>query len=291
MNILSNDYLTIYIEGMKKINQRFDHCGCITQVHDNKRDINYLSKEENPVIKDNQGIGICDEFCASKPIGFEEAAIGEWFVKPGCGIMKKTGLKYKFTEKYPFNPIEVNTSKNENTIVFRAEQKEVNGYSYRYEKEYCLIGRELTITYKILNLGNKPILWQSYAHNFFLPGAYNVKNLHVKVNANSIKGWECTEGDPILMWDDVKQLEVKNNPILPALYIADFDSNIENTKNNMSIEIENNKMKCRIIESIDWNPIKLKIWIHEKCICPELFIEGNQCTNEEVQWKRKYSFY
>ena len=88
------------IDTLDNENQRFDHFGCVKQIKYGNRE--FLSEEKNPILYQNKGGGICSEFSASSPIGFDEAGQGDWFVKIGCGIMKKSGTKYSFNKQYSF---------------------------------------------------------------------------------------------------------------------------------------------------------------------------------------------
>ena len=86
--ILESKKLLVEIGRMGMLNQRFDHLGYVHQIWEKNSKISYLSEEPRPFPEENKGIGICEEFCASRPIGFDEAQEGDWFITPGCGILK-----------------------------------------------------------------------------------------------------------------------------------------------------------------------------------------------------------
>ena len=79
---------------MNRENQRFDHLGHVGQVRNNGRV--FLSEEKEPAVFCNKGKGICSEFTASRPVGFTDAEIGEYFLKIGCGLLRKTDENYSF---------------------------------------------------------------------------------------------------------------------------------------------------------------------------------------------------
>ena len=85
---LNGHGLCCQIDQMNEDNQRFDHAGYVKQVFYNG--IPYLSEEMEPILLSNKGRGICSEFGASHPLGFEEAKAGGWFLKIGCGMLRRT---------------------------------------------------------------------------------------------------------------------------------------------------------------------------------------------------------
>ena len=105
------------IDTLDNENQRFDHFGCVKQIKYGNRE--FLSEEKTPILYQNKGVGICSEFSASSPIGFDEAGQGDWFVKIGCGIMKKSGTKYSFNKQYSFIPLEVHCQRKADSVFLR----------------------------------------------------------------------------------------------------------------------------------------------------------------------------
>lgn len=160
---------------MNRENQRFDHLGHVGQVRNNGRV--FLSEEKEPAVFCNKGKGICSEFTASRPVGFTDAEIGEFFLKIGCGLLRKTDENYSFRNVYEFIPIQTKISSGRDYACAEAEQEEVRGYAYKYKKTYHVEGNCLTISHCLRNTGNRNLQWESYAHNFFSVDFENDENV------------------------------------------------------------------------------------------------------------------
>lgn len=118
--------------------------------------------------------GPVEEFA---PVGFDEAAPGGRFLKPGIGILARTGDTYR-----PFAPAPIlnpgRRAFSSDAASARFEQQlddKLSGYGYRYEKTITLTpGKpQMTITHMLKNTGIKPIVTTAYDHNFLTFGNGN----------------------------------------------------------------------------------------------------------------------
>ena len=70
-----------------------------------------------------------------------------------------------------------------------------------------------------------------------------------------------------------------------SFYVAE----LEKEKRNGKVElIFPNNMK--IVETQNFSPVKVKLWMAENCICPESFYEGCVMPGNTVEWMRSYCF-
>ena len=268
------------IDTLDNENQRFDHFGCVKQIKYGNRE--FISEEKTPILYQNKGVGICSEFSASSPIGFDEAGQGDWFVKIGCGIMKKSGTKYSFNKQYSFIPLEVHCQKKDKQIQFFSEQEEIRGYAYQYTKCISINSNCLHINYRIKNTGNRVLKWQSYSHNFF---AADLKNqTGYELYFENVKDLKFQNGEKILV-SLKKGFQTCQLNQTESFYVAE----LEKEKRNGKVElIFPNNMK--IVETQNFSPVKVKLWMAENCICPESFYEGCVMPGNTVEWMRSYCF-
>ncbi len=290
--------LTVEIGQMDRENQRFDHLGHVAQVWDQEKGIVYLAKERAPVLEKNKGRGICDEFCASVPIGFEEAKAGEWFLKPGCGMLRKKDGPYRFTESYEFLPLKGQVEQKGNCISFWSESSCVRGYNYFYEKRFQLSGRTLEISYHMRNRGNRPFSWQSYGHNFFLPGTADCGGLCLDLRGMPVKGLTLSCGNDVLTketaryGDKRKSYRVRTVPQEPSLYVAEMEPDRGGSRFGAGYcyQLRSRDGSPLLREQGDFEPVKCKVWIDENCLCPEVFVEAHLAPEQDFYWKKQYTF-
>lgn len=281
--------LCCQIEEMNEDNQRFDHLGYVKQVF--LGDIPYLSEEEEPVLLSNRGRGICSEYGPSSPLGFAEAKVGEWFLKMGCGVLRRTEEDYSFCKEYDFVPLEVTSERRGDAVLFQAEQKETGGYAYRYEKIFRLGENGLILQYFFTNTGEKNILWQSYSHNFFRANLCRPETVRLQFDYGENLKLRHVSGENVLKeTGDEKgkeSLMVAKRVADSSFYVGEFPKD----RAPVGYKLWFSQPKRGIGESIDLMPIKCKLWMAENCICPELFVEGNIKPGERLGFCRTYSFF
>jgi len=147
---------------------RFDHSSMVPELTFNGHSYFGINarKTRNPVAND-QAAGVAEEFF--EPIGFDEAKVGETFMKIGVGLLERPyATKYFFGTNYwpiKFFDWTVKTSRNQ------VELKQVvneSGYGYDYTKKITVPDGKnaLVIEYTFKNTGRKQITTNQYAHNF-----------------------------------------------------------------------------------------------------------------------------
>lgn len=118
----------------------------------------------------NGGAGLCGEFGIFTPPGFDTCAVGEYFVKPGVGLLKKHSGTYHFYEEFECKPDRIGVSVREDRGCFRTEAQTAGGFGLRADKEVRLCGDSIVIVYDLLNTGRNPIETEEYCHNFIRIG-------------------------------------------------------------------------------------------------------------------------
>ena len=156
---------------------RFDWSGMISSLSFNKH--TFIEQPfflHDPKIS-HCGIGTAEEFRACLPgmqdgLGFQEAKIGEGFIKIGVGVLEKDSYEsYQFDKNYKILKVgEWKVSSDEKCIIFNQKVQLSDRHGYKYSKEIKLTDDEtgLTIQHSLKNIGKERIDINHYCHNFFM---------------------------------------------------------------------------------------------------------------------------
>jgi len=147
---------------------RFDRSGIMPVLeHENHSYFGKWFKKYDPKVHESV-MGPVEEF---SPLGYEEAKIGDSFVKIGVGVLiKQEEPKYNKFKTYEIHDAgEWKVKNSANQITFDHKLKE-HRYSYEYTKKISLSpGKsEMAITHSLKNSGSQTIETEVYDHNFFL---------------------------------------------------------------------------------------------------------------------------
>jgi len=148
--------------------QRFECGGVVLQVTlDGKH--TFLGKE--PRGERLGGVGLIEEIGIGAAVSYEDAKVGEPFLKLGVGLLKRP----ERPDYFFFDPFEVaerfpwRVTVRPDLATFVQEGKPFKGTAYRYEKHIVLDPKEpvLRIEHYLTNTGEKPIASDQYCHDFF----------------------------------------------------------------------------------------------------------------------------
>ncbi|RAP74590.1 hypothetical protein [Paenibacillus montanisoli] len=161
---LSNDQIEVRLDtpGEHYKGTRFDRSAYLYAISCNE--ISFAAHEfpDRPI--GTGGAGLCSEFA---PLGFEETEIGDWFVKPGVGLLKKESESYIFHKQYECLPdaFEV-VQHGPASVTLSSDGQEADGRRLRISRTFTLTGDGVVIDYTLVNLGSKTIHTEEYVHNF-----------------------------------------------------------------------------------------------------------------------------
>jgi hypothetical protein len=246
----------------------------------------------NPDPKNHDSIvGPCEEFgMFVNPLGYDDAKIGEKFLKIGVGVLEKPKEeKYRFMHTYTIAKTPTWTVEtNENMIIFTQSIATDFGYGYKYAKTITLKGLELIIAHTLANTGKKQIHTDHYNHNFF-----NVDGDAVGTNYTLQFLFEPKADKPKERFAELVKMKGKalylSGPLdTGTIYggIVGFDSTantngftMHHWKSNVSVEVTGDK------------PLKqFNLWGMKTTICPEPFIELKIEPGKRESWTWKYVF-
>jgi hypothetical protein len=167
--LLRSDRLTVEIAwpGTAYAGTRFDWTGFITQVTLDGEHTFCVPESLQPG-QGSGGIGLCNEFGIERPIGYDDAQVGEPFPKLGIGLLTRADKgRYNFFRPYEIaQPFPIDVQAVAGAVTFVVEPVDCRGYAARLEKTVSVQGHTLTIAYRLENVGSRPIVTHEYCHNF-----------------------------------------------------------------------------------------------------------------------------
>lgn len=174
MITISNDTLKITLhapDGAKGYYRgtRFDWAGVFRSIE--YKGCNYAEEwfeNYSPVMHD----AVCGPVEEFSPIGLEEVAAGEPFLKIGVGMLEKMEGPYdRFKLHNIVNPGVRTAEVTGDSIIQTHSLESEQGYAYEYVKEIRLTGENrFRISHSLRNTGRKVLKGDVYNHNFFTLG-------------------------------------------------------------------------------------------------------------------------
>lgn len=290
-HILSNGILTVEIAELGAYSgTRFDWSGFITGVTLEQGGHTFCVPESLVPEHGSGGIGLCNEFAISRAIGYEDAAAGEWFPKPGVGLLQKQSDEaYDFFRKYPLIPFTINQELSRHSVTYTVQPMECRGYSMRLTKTITLNEDRLDIAYEIENVGDKPLRIEEYIHNFVgINGAAVGGEYELRLPGTlRIAAPESSYTDNLLSLSG-NSLTWKEEPDRP------FYCRLEGWENAAADhywELVHKPSGAGIRESGDFTAERIILWGEKHVISPEVFIDITILPRHSKGWKRSYQFF
>jgi len=234
-------------------------------------------------------MGPVDSF---NPIGYDDARIGEGFLRIGVGILEKPDEpRYAFTTPYKIlDHGNWKIKKNSSSVTFIQELKS-DKYQYKYTKTVKLTkGKpELLLRHTLENKGTAELETDVYNHNFFvIDNQPTGPDFIVKfpfVPQGELKGKTdkgSIEGQNIVYHDVIQKGEYfAVSPLTGyASTMADHDLRIENKRTKAGVRIIGDKPIVRFV-----------YWSAAATLCPEPYINVKVQPGESMTWSIRYELY
>ena len=289
-HILKNKNLEIHIDlPLENYTfSRFDWTGKITKVLFQNIQVSTVESTNSPK-KHILGKGFYNEFGIDTALGFEEAAVGDWFHKIGVGLLKKEDNDYQFYKAYTLKPATFITEFDTSRLCIFCTSECINGYGYQLKKEIVLDDHGFTINYTLENTGEKEIITDEYVHNFTAIGNTNIGEDYklqfpfllqpalfsdtvnpeqkVCIGDNSVT-WNTTPNEPFFFSN------LSGNKMVEAQWT------LMHLKNNIGIR-----------ETTSFKTKKVNLWGTKHVISPELFIQIALKPGQIKKWSRQYEVF
>ena len=277
--------------------QRFDNTAIVTQVI---LDGKYTFCEPEQLLdhrKTTNGVGLCGEFVLDGPA--EEAKAGEWFVKPGVGLLcqLEDNLPYSMWKRYDVRPFPVTAEISGNTALFSQRCIAANGWALDVEKRFTLEDNRLILDYAVTNAGEKSCFLKEYQHNFVSlngerakPGyalempangrlsEYEEGRVRCQSTGEAVCGVLRAEADRIV-WQ--KDLEDR------VLYHRS-DEILADAPRYWKLSLEGSPVS--MTEETGFIPSRIDVWAPEHCISAEFYFSGTAAPGETLRWRRTWRF-
>ncbi|MFZ5987233.1 MAG: hypothetical protein ACOYWZ_08950 [Bacillota bacterium] len=262
---------------------RFDWTGFVTKVVLDDS-YSYCVPESLISGEGSGGLGFCNEFGITTPIGYDDAKPGDKFPKLGAGLLTRPDESdYFFFDKYVVTPFPVKISTDIDTAVFKIDPLDCNGYAVKMVKKISLSENTLIIDYHLENVGTKYIKTEEYCHNF------------IAVNNNSIGPGYMLKFPYDIKSDEVPEVMTLKGNTISWNQVPDKDfycrpdgfSAVQNHFWELVYEPE----RAGVREFSNFPVHLVAVWGNTHVVSPEVFINVNIAPGEVQEWSRKYEFF
>ncbi|WP_215184966.1 hypothetical protein [Paenibacillus albidus] len=288
---LSNGVLTVDIADQGEYRgSRFDWTGFITQVTLERGGHTFCVPESLIPGEGSGGQGLCNEFGISRAIGYEGIKAGDWFPKPGVGLLQKLNDQpYSFTADYPVQPFAVKREESRHALGFTSEPLECGGYCMLFNKTISLQNDILTIQYKLENTGTKPIHTEEYMHNFIgINGMTTGPEFELRLPGNIvIEAPESSYTSELLALSG-DRLSWRTRPDRPFYCKL---GGWEQAGETFAWELRHKPSGIGVRESGDFRIARMALWGEQHVISPEVFVNISLLPRQSKHWRRIYRFF
>ena len=218
------------------------------------------------------------------PPGFEEAQMGEGFVKIGVGVLKKNRETYTSLSPYEMiNSAATTVTWEQSRAVFRQTCDGVRGYAYELTAAVKVEGKQVIVDWTLANTGAKPFETDHFSHNLFLfneqpVGPDYVLSFPYDFEAPDMGPEVRKEGREIHFFK-----RLSGAPYFHALYPKDYEG-----PNTVTARHLGNGLSIRCLTSIPGSGT----WVFATRlhVCPEQYVEFALEAGEKTSWRRTYAF-
>ena len=234
-------------------------------------------------------MGPVDSF---NPIGYDEANVGEGFLRIGVGVLEKPDeARYAFSTPYKLlNGGKWKVKRKSSSITFTHELDNTR-HRYVYTKILHLPkGKgELVLEHTLKNTGPTIIETEVYNHNFFVIDQQ-------PTGPDFIVKFPFVPGGDYKGKTDAAAIEGRNIIYKRALSKGEFFAlspltGYGTSSDDSDLRIENIKTGAGVRIVGDKPIVKFVYWSAAATLCPEPYIKVKVNPGEEMSWTIRYEFY
>ncbi len=245
---------------------------------------NYFTGVESKIIGYGcGGKGLCGEFSMHDPLGYDDTAIGDWFIKVGVGLLQKEENKpYSFGDDLKVKPICWEVNFGNSHIELSCSQELHNGFAYDLYKNIQLNDNVLSVDYRLVNRGVRDIVTSEYIHNYFCFNDRDINNEYIlDIDFNSVLN------APKSVTKNKKVGCSFRDITLDERFYQDIDVCVGEIGSwKLSHKFEGIWVKEYLSEPM----VKFAVFADSHIICPEMFVGIKVPVREDFSWKRKWEF-
>jgi hypothetical protein len=230
--------------------------------------------------------GPVEEFAS---VGYDEAKVGDPFVRIGVGAVRKPDeAGYGQFKTYEIvDPGTRSIDRGADWIAFTHTLGDTGGYAYACRKTVRLSDRTLVLEHHLKNEGRKTIATTVYEHNFFMldnqpTGPDTVIHLPFDVTATgTLNGLIETRGRDLVYLKALQAGESLYTELTGyGAQTGDYD-----------IRVENRRTEAGVRQTSDRPLARLVLWSPRTTVCPEAYIDVTAAPGQETSWRISYEFY
>lgn len=273
---------------------RFDHAGVFGEVEFAGHKIFGPWKDKHDPTNYDDIVGPCEEFGTGSPLGYDEAKVGETFLKIGVGeLVKPKEEKYQFFGKYTVAKPLVWKADNSGPTAMRWTTTVTGpmGYGYEYMKSLELKApATVVIGHRLKNTGTKPITTDFYNHNFFNVDGDPVGPNYTITFPFDLKANELRGKFGELVTTDNRQLRFKDT-LTDGFVMAGLTGFAPKAEKDRAFEFRHAPSGVRLAVTHGYDFSKVNVWGVKTCICPEPFLQITDLKpGETKEWAITYEF-
>ncbi|MGE9290918.1 MAG: hypothetical protein ACQKBT_08010 [Puniceicoccales bacterium] len=295
VHVLANEILTVEVmdpdaEGVYYQGIRFASVANILRVVRDGHDFLYSPVDHNP-FKHNAGLAMEFDMAyregAYGPPGYDDAAVGEAFLKIGVGSLRRASEDpYRFFNKYEVvEKADTQATWSPSAVQFRQVSPLVNGYAYSLTSDITLVANRIVVSHRLSNMGTRPFTTRNYAHNFIqFDDITSQVGYQVRFPFDAV----ARIPKPAIIQSG-RQLNVVSE-ITPKMKAADafFEMIPEPVEGPLELTHEESHLAMEIRTSPA--PSAFILHVSPRYICPEQFLFFDLNPGQSVNWSRTYTF-
>jgi hypothetical protein len=284
---LENEQLKLVVAGGDYyLGNRFESAGMlVSAVFAGQECARSLVVPHDPT-NDGAGCGTAEEF--SEAVGYEQAKLGEPFLKVGVGLFEKDcdedfsfGGGYFPLMRFGWELVE----QRRDRLTWRQVVDGPRGWGYEYVKTLKLAGEGagFSIEHTLKNTGRHRIVTSQFSHNVFKLGAGPVGEDDSVTFAFPLSGKHIYGSKAKMGQAGFSFSRFSGNYFARLTGFAtleDCQALIRNRAYQIGLKIEG-----------DFVPGKMFFYATDTCICPEFFKRIDLASDETASWTRRYTFF
>ena len=264
---------------------RFDWTGMVTQVTLDGRHtfctVELPAGAEGP---NSEGVGLSNDFGLVKPLGWDEAKVGETFPKLAVGSLTKTiDGRYDHMRDYPLEPTEKRVWWEDGTLCFAIEPLPCRGYAAALEKRLYLQDTSLFVKSTLRNVGERAIHTTEYNHNFL---AVDGRPIDSGVTVDFPAPLEDAAGSFPMLRFEGRRLSFVGVPSVFWFSIPQVPH-----EPGVRFTLRDSRAGVGVRESGDFPLMQINVWGKEHTVCPEAFVALDVEPGETYTWTRRWVFF
>jgi hypothetical protein len=286
---LENETIRLDIQepGEGYVGSRFDWTGKVTQVTFRGRRTFCTEETTDPEALHRGGRGLFNEFGIDEPVGYEDCAVGDVFLKPGVGrLTRVSDGPYDFLFPYPVDPGVTRWELDERSVSFEFHCAIPQGQAVTLRKRIALVGSGFSIDYALTNRGATPLRTNEYVHSFLAidrepPGPAYRLTCSFPLTADGFSESVNPAEVVALRGDHALWTRVPDSPFF-------FGGLRPPPGEGASWQLEHGRRGLALRESVAFAPLRFNLWGTGHVVSPELVRRIEIAPGGTDRWSRAF---